>query len=92
MGTPLESESEALLKHLGIRSGASSVEGCTTTYTPRRGLWVHCAEPAVIEDNVVALFLGPHVECPASPAHCRWTNQTEVDIDAPAGAPAPAGG
>lgn len=85
-------QSEVVLKHLGIRSKASRIDGCTTTFNPRHGVWVHCAEPAVIDDNVVDVFLAPYLDCPTSPAHCRWTNQTEVDITQPSGAPGTARG
>lgn len=79
-------QSEPMLKHLGIRAQASRVEGCATGYNRRHGVWVHCDEPAVIDDNIVSVFLGPHFACGASPSHCRWTNQTEVDITEPSGA------
>jgi hypothetical protein len=77
-------QSEAFLKQLGIRAQASRVEGCTTGYNRRQGLWVHCGEPAVIDDNIVTVFLGPYFDCTAQ---CRWTNETEVDITLPSGAP-----
>ena len=85
LAAPLESET--LLKHLGVRAQASRVEGCTTIYSPQRGLWVHCTEPAVIDDNVVDVFLAPYIDCPTSRTSCRLTHQTEVDVTGPSGAP-----
>jgi hypothetical protein len=59
--------------------------GCGAIYNPRVGWWTHCAYPAMIDDNNVDVFLGPYVPC--QPRPCRWTNETEVSITPPSGAP-----
>jgi hypothetical protein len=81
------SKSQAALERLGIHAHASRVPGCTTAYDTVHGLWAHCEEPAVIHDNVVAVFLTPYFDCPTAHARCHWTNETEVDITGPRGAP-----
>jgi hypothetical protein len=85
----MERYSETLMKRLGVHGPPSGIEGCDASDNARHGLTMVCAEPAVIDDNVVTVSLGRYLGCPPGP--CRWTNKIEVEISYPSGAPQAAG-
>jgi hypothetical protein len=84
LGAPLQRDANALLAQLGARSDPIELTGCSGSRNRVHGLVVVCAEPTVIDDNVVTIVLGPYLACP--PRACRWTGETEVEISLPSGA------
>jgi hypothetical protein len=85
LSSPMSQYANSLLQRLGVRSRALGISGCEAVYSRTHGAIVHCAEPAVIDDNVITVFLEPYLPC--QNRACRWTNKTEVDIAYPSGAP-----
>jgi hypothetical protein len=78
MAGPLDREANGLLQRLGVRAGPIKIASCDAVYTHTHGEVVHCASQAMIDHNLVIVFLVPYFGCP--PGRCHWTNETELDI------------